>query len=584
MCKGLWLHIRRNSWKTVETRISVNYANLFKEFFNRCNKDVQSIKEQANEIVNGKVRVFGQTVSFNPTIDWLTDPITRGQWNRNVVFYKASTKQQGLADVKYILELNKLFFLVRVALAFYHTKDKKYLEYIKVSITGYRSIIQPYKSIAQRIMMDMGFRIINLVQVLLLCDSDPNFKKDTAPLINGIILDQVKAIEHFHTARWYKTGNGANHVIGEMIGLIIGQLWLQYCGIKTSNNKFRKEYSYLTEVINRTIAPSGAYLEQSGNYSRLVAEFLIIFDILKNSMGHEFYSEDFEKAQYKNRLLKYLRDISYNDYVPNFGDNDDARVLTAFRGKDEEVEYFLSGIDYSYNDKSYLDASQWVFNSQDRFKIHMLVRVGQFAYFREGASIHAHNDLLSVMIGINGQPVIIDKGLLYYNSGEETRKEYSQISAHNTIVINGIEMDDLGAGFSYDYPNSFFIPSDLNNSTIFSGALKYNSIEHKRELKYLDGEIDIIDTIVTNTLEEHGVINYLLAPDIIVNLEGTKVLLTLKDGRIIILSINGVEKINLNTVDYSPSYGQLKKTTLVQGSLLVNKNREKRILTTIEFG
>lgn len=568
------------SWS--QKRGIIEKKSAFEAFYTLCDNRDGSIIKEASSILEGNITLFGESFSLDPILGWLNDPVTGGFWNKNAYFVEAPTKQEGLADVKYVLELNKFNHLVRVALAYYHTHNKRYTQFITDSFVGYRETVKPYRSIVQRIVMDMGFRVINLIQILMLCKDDLEFQKQTAPLVNGIIYDQVKAMEQFHTAKWFKTGNGANHVTGEMVGLILGQLWLQQNGIANFDRKYQKEYVYLVEVLNRTIAPSGAYLEQSGNYSRLVAEFLVMFDLLKGCMGHKGYCLSYEKGHYGERLLQYLRDISYNDHVPNFGDNDDARVLTAFCGQGELVEYFLKDVKPSFKSEAYLDGSQWAFCSQDEHDIHLFARVGKLAYFREGASIHAHNDLLAVLMGVKGLPVFIDKGMRFYNSGSELRKSYSQIAAHNTVSIEGKEMTMLGAGVSYHYPQCEYAKKDVHDSVIFSGMLKYGDVEHRRTIAYQDGKIEVEDFVrlATNDVTE-GSIHYLLDKNIKSFKNGEDVILSMQNGQTIKVNIQGVESIELITTDYSPAYGQNVEATMIKG--IFKTNKETRIKTIIEL-
>ena len=567
-----------SSWNVKKGQIDATLS--FETFFRLCDNHADSIVPEANSILEGKIRLFGEKFSFDPIHGWLNDPVTGGLWNKNAYFVEAPTKQEGLADVKYVLELNKFNHLVRVALAYYHTHDNRYTQFIADSIVGYRETVKPYRSIVQRIVMDMGFRVINLIQIMLLCKDDEEFQRQTGTLVNGIIYDQVKAMEQFHTAKWFKTGNGANHVTGEMVGLILGQLWLQQNGIANYDRKYRKEYAYLVEVLNRTIAPSGAYLEQSGNYSRLVAEFIVMFDLLKGCIGHEGYYRAYEEGHYKERLLQYLRDISYNDHLPNFGDNDDARVLTAFCGQGELVEYFLKDVKPSFKSEAYLDGSQWTFKSQDEHEIHLFARVGKFAYFKEGASIHAHNDLLAVLMGVKGQPVFIDKGMRFYNSGSELRKSYSQIAAHNTISVEGLEMTKLGAGVSYNYPQCEYLNADVKGAMIFSGMLKYGDVAHKRTIAYQNGKIEVEDFVfLANYNEAIGSIHFLLDYRIKACKIGEEIILTMTNGGNVSVNIQGVESIELIPTDYSPAYGQNVESTMIIGNFKINK--EIKIKTII---
>ncbi len=554
-------------------------STAFNPFFSRCDNKIPEIVREADAILDGRIVLFAKEFSIDPIRGWLNDPVSLGQWDKRVLFAEAPTRQEGLADVKYVLELNKFNHLVRVALAYYHTHEKKYAQFIIEAIEGYSETVRPYRSVAQRIIMDMGFRIINLIQILLLCKDDDHFQRDASPLINGIIYDQVEAMMRLHTAKWFKTGNGANHVTGEMVGLILGQLWLQQCGIANYDKEYKKEYTYLVEALERTIAPSGAYLEQSGNYSRLVAEFLVIFDLMRECLGHNGFFKAYEEGHYRERLLQYLRDISYNDYVPNFGDNDDARVLTAFCGRGEQVEYFLTGISPSYPSRSYLDGSQWVFNSCDDLDVHLFSRVGKFAFFREGASIHAHNDLLAIILGVKGQPIFVDKGMLYYNSGEELRKEYSCIAAHNTISLDNLEINQLGVGRCFGYPQCEFNSNDIGGDVVFSGVLRYGVVEHRRTIVNRDARIEINDAISLNNGTANGCIKYLLDSRIIAQKEGKEVILLLRDGSRVRVEIQGVDSVELRQSNYAPSYGCSVDTILIEG--VFASSEEKQIKTII---
>ena len=76
-------------------------------------------------------------------------------------------------------------------------------------------------------------------------------------------------MQKFSSPRWFKTGNGVNHNTGEMTSLIITQLWLSLFGTKNYKKHLNKEF-LSHDVLYRTIALSGAYLEQSANYARVV--------------------------------------------------------------------------------------------------------------------------------------------------------------------------------------------------------------------------------------------------------------------------------------------------------------------------
>jgi hypothetical protein len=577
-------YLNRNSWN-----ISNSTIPAFSEFYSRCNHvNKHRIICEANEILDGKITVFGVKVNFDYNKDWLKDPIGSKFWHRNTFFAKAKTKQKGLSDVKYVLEVNKFNHLVRVALAYYYTHENKYIEYIEKSIQGYIRCVPYERSVVNRIIMDLGFRSINLIQISLLCWQSDVFKNKALPEILSLLHSFERQMQKFSSPRWFKTGNGVNHNTGEMTSLIITQLWLSLFGTKNYKKHLNKEFLYLHDVLYRTIAPSGAYLEQSANYARVVLEFLIIFDIFLN----ELYQKDLKtkfyfSKQYKERLLKYLQDLSNEGNLPNFGDNDNARVLWAFISDLNNYSYLgiNPNTNADYNNSrgvinKYLDGSQWIFKSNDDNKIWMFTRVGKFAFLKEGVGAHVHNDILALLLSIKGKEVFIDRGTSFYNSDYNYIINDRKTAAHNTISIEGRELADILPVGYRNYPISEII-DDPNY--IFSGIVKYNDIIHNRMIKHNNESICITDKIQSTTGHKNGQLNYLLAE----NLSPLKIsdnqiqLFDKKDKIFLNISFKGVSSVNIVETNYYPNYAESKKTKSIQCSFSI-KN-EKALTTQIEI-
>lgn len=566
-----------SDWSQIRGKSSIILEQTFVRFFSMCDSNREQIIEEADNIIAGRIVLFGNYFDIDSANGWLTDPVSKKEWNRGVYFVSAPVKQEGLGDVKYVLELNKFNHIVRVALAFHYTHDDKYIDYINSSIIGYRKTIKPYKSVCQRIIMDAGFRIINLIQVMMLCTDSIVFKERCCPLINGIIYDQVNAIRRFHTAKWFKTGNGNNHVTGEMVGAIVGTLWLEYCGIHI-RKCYRQYMHYLIEVLDRTISPSGAYLEQSDNYARLVAEFLVFFDLFSDSFPSKSLNLIYyKKHSYTERLLQYLSNISYYDQLPNFGDNDDARVLLAWRPQGHNVDYLIKGL--KRNSQSYLDGSTWIYRSEDKNDVYLYTRVGRFAYFKEATRIHSHNDLLSLVMGINGQMIFVDKGCYLYNQGPNILMNDRAYSSHNTASIDGLEIDVMQSNGSFlQYPYSTCSMSEINNGECrFEGELVYYGVKQTRKVRYSDSCIYIRDRFEGNGLNKrHGTIKYILHKDLHVELKDNEVVVKglTKNPVLLRIMIDGVDDVRLEKETYAPSFATKEETTAIVASFVAIAGKE----------
>ena len=56
---------------------------------------------------------------------------------------------------------------------------------------------------------------------------------------------------------------------------------------------------------------------------------------------------------------------------------------------------------------------------------------------------HGHNDALSIELWVAGQPVFIDPGTFCYTSDLESRNLFRSTAAHNTVVVDGLEINRI---------------------------------------------------------------------------------------------------------------------------------------------
>ena len=567
-------------WKEVFPFKTLNFED-FSEFYRRCNDDEDEVIAVAQNILNGEIEIFHKKYHFDHKNDWLLDPVSRNEWDRNIFFVSAPNNQAGCKDVKYVLEVNKMNHLVNVAQAFYVTGEEKYIDYIEESILAWKEIVKPGRSIASRIIMDLGFRVINLFYIILLCSpKSEDFNKKVLPHILGIISEHVRRIEKFSSPRWFKSGNGVNHNTGEMIGLIIGQKILESYGIKSYTKSYPSEYRYLIEVLDRTIAPSGAYLEQSANYARVVSEFLVCFDMFMGVFGHPTCAKRYLEGNYTSRLLTFLYDLNYHDFLPNYGDNDDARVLIPFCKKNNEVEYVLEGVNPPSKYRSYIDGSQWIWHSYDSNDVFITTRVGRFTYLREGAGVHAHNDILAVCVGIKGYPLFVDKGCRYYNSGLDIMREDRSVESHNTVSFKGVEMNHMYSSIYYEYPKSRCYKEVSNDGTIFKGVVEYYGRQHIREINYAEGTLLIVDNIKSLNTDKAS-IRYMLHHDVnpqVINDNTVDLYVGSQKYKIATIIFEGVQDVKIVPTNYSTSYSVEIPTKSIVASINETRTTTKIFL------
>lgn len=527
--------------------------------------------------LQNKVNLFG---TYYPRGKWLEDPISGKCWPVDVFFYDAKTKLEGYGDVKYVLEKNKLNHVVDLAIAFRNTNDESYIKYIESELRSWTSEVKYNRSVVNKIIMDSAFRVINLIQVSLLCGNNQYFRQIVYPIIHNVIKNEERHIRVFSTPKWYKTGNGANHVIGEMIGLIVAQKWLWKNDNESYTKCVKKERRWLFETLDKLVSRNGVYLEYSSNYTRLVTEFLIFYDLF-GKIINDTGDNDYIEKRYLMPLLNYIGALSYNDSLPNFGDNDSASVLTAFKKSFDDLTPIFKYSSNLIGNKPeivypFINDGNFIWKANNENSIYVFVRYGEFAHLREGASVHVHCDLLSIILSLKGIPVFVDNGCFYYNTSEEIRRENISVCSHNTVFINNIEQADFNGRGYFDYPKSDIINNDTNT---FSGYVNYKGILHFRNIIIDDKSIVINDKITGNIKEDDIVsINYLLSDRIIPQItDKDSIDLYCEERCIANVEFEGIN-IGIKPSKYHPYYGASIRTNAICGSRLYGNKKE---ITTI---
>lgn len=593
-CVLLWEQIGLTLFQRSYPKCKYNYENdsaaykhviqSMKSYYDLCNTDKNVIKK-AEIILSGKIEVFGNIFDFNYKKDWLKDPVSGNFWNKNVFFPKAPYIQYGCNDVKYVLEINKMNHLVNLAHAYYCTKDKKYIDGLEKQLDGWFQCVQYEKSVVNRIMMDLSFRAINLIQISLLCAENVRFVQLIHPKIIRLLYSFESLIRRFSTPRWFKTGNGDNHVTGEMVGLLATQLWLKEVTGKDYSKHYKKELKHLIGILDKTIAPSGAYLEESDNYTRVVSEFLVFLDIcIKNLRHNDKHFERYMQKQYLERLLCYLKNLSYYDMLPNVGDNDNARVLVA-HNNNFGVDYvtdFLDTLGYEFKKCSeYKDAGHYVYHSSDKNDVYLFVRAGQFSIMREGAGTHCHNDLLSVVLSVGGQQLFVDKGCSFYNMGKELRNECKSSLSHNTPVIDGCEMAEITPRGHVNYPKAFGTIRKNNSECFeFSGRVSYKDIQIDRSIEYANNIIYITDTIYAQQ-HKSGIVTFLLAKDVEPTRIDNQTVVLKFTNKTAVISFTNITDYIIADDRYYPRFAEEVKTKKIVNRF--NLSESKSIRTVIQL-
>lgn len=536
-------------------RDTTDYTN----FIGYCRFDRETIR-QADAIGYGRIELFGQTCSVGN--NWLSDPVTGQKIDPDVFFADASTLIHPDTDVKFLMELNKLYHPVVLACAYYDTKEEKYLHQIEACLRSWTETVRYERSIVNKIIMDLAYRNLNLIYIYVLGKENAYFRAKIYPYILRIVYLQTKTIRKFATPKWFKTGNESNHTIGEMAGLIVSELWLSK-QIKGYRPDTDRAIGYLNRTLDKLLTSNGVYLEQSFNYTKIVLDFLFVLDVFIRDFGIRPRGYT---SLYLTRIQSYFSLLTGDDFSPNFGDNDSSRVVLPFYYSNR----YLNACTGKESGSSLFDpeSGQIVWNSAGPEKIRLFTRCGAFSVYKLGAAVHCHSDLLALLLSVKGEKIFVDRGTSYYNRSIGFRNRDRSSAVHNCLSVAGIEQAEPHGKWSYkSYPAARIDRIDLSDEKFhFAGQVRYQGYTIRREIDYPGGnELEIRDTI-DPLPSGHIILNYLLNPALSVEATGDRSLrIGLASGAC--LSVTFSIPVKLEETELFETYSKSVKTRRIYSCL-----------------
>ena len=100
---------------------------------------------------------------------------------------------------------------------------------------------------------------------------------------------------------------------------------------------------------------------------------------------------------------------------------------------------------------------------------------------------HAHNDIFSIELNVDGKDIIIDPGSFVYSSNETVRNQFRSVKSHNTIFWESIEPRKLNNGLFKMIDNGVreveIIKSNDKGFKIV-GNYSFNDRTHKRSINF----------------------------------------------------------------------------------------------------
>jgi hypothetical protein len=555
---------------------------------------ISKLISYADAICAGKIHLKDHWVYFPEKVDWNRDPLSGFRWP---LLYKDRLASQYIwsqadsADLLLTWELNRHQHFIILGLTFWITKDVKYVKEFITQISGWIKENPVQHGINWYDSMEIAIRLIAWTVAFQLFRDSRLFLDSTGSAFIKMLYQQADYLStHLQSAQQAIPNN---HLISEATALVVvGTIFPEFRAAAA----WRENGLQLLNI--QTILqthPDGVNKEQATGYHRFIAELLLIVVTLSRRGAFT------KLPKIEDVLEKMLDYILYNrtpaSTAPMIGDSDGGRVLgtrinedfwdfypiltagavlfnrTDWRqmaGQFNEEALWLLGIKNiqlwddmgkspsKYLSKAFPEAGQYIIrNSWSEDSDFAFFRCGQFGLGGEWRCSHAHCDLLSVEMWINGAALLVDSGTFSYHGS--WRNYFHSTTAHNVMVVDGKEQAETVHEFAWkQIPRAQCIGWEEGKRV--TGRFLHNSGETQtRELNYLQkGTWEITDRLENDGL--HGLTWFFhFAPGLTQQFDDSGRLLILKetgDPFVLVTPPDHVIK-ELRTSWYSPTY--LKK-------------------------
>ena len=439
---------------------------------------VNKVISSAEAICRNEIHLLGHVYSYPGGVDWHREPVSGLRWplwhRSRIGQYLYSPKRP--ADLIVYWELNRHQFFITLGIAYWLTNDQKYVDTFISLVRNWISTNPLQHGLNWYYPLEVAIRLISWTVAFQFFRGSSVFREELGAEFLKSLWQQADFLNgHLQTSR---TRNDVpnNHLMAELTGLIlVGSAFPEFQHARTWCEKGLSKISEQAQVQTHS---DGVHKEQAIGYHRFVMELLLLVYI--RNQRETSQSKPALKTVL-NRMFDYLLySMTPDGTVPTWGDSDYGKALGMGLDKDFwDVRPLLSlgAILFERPDLKFaagaLDVEAfWLLGTNSLGSWHAMESSApqqpsqgfskggvyiirddwkadtDVAYFRSGPfglggagyCAHAHCDLLSVILWVEGQPLLVDSGTYAYSGS--WRQHFRLTKSHNTVLIDGHEQGD----------------------------------------------------------------------------------------------------------------------------------------------
>lgn len=404
-------------------------------------------------------------VALGPVIDWHLDFKSGIRFPSDVPAARIDYAQLDRpSDVKVPWELSRGQHLTRLGQAWVIARDERAPREFEAEVSAWIAANPPGVGVNWACTMDVALRAVSWVWALALFEGAPFSEGFEEAILLSLYQHGVWIPEHLE----FGEVNG-NHYLSDALGMIAlgvafdatpeGRCW------RDAGARIFEE-----EILLQT-TEDGAGIEGSVPYHRLVLELFLVGRRLMDVAGRPL-SREFDARL--SRMFEFVEAyVTPEGLSPVVGDADDGRALVlgredvrdhrallstgavlfargSFRARAarlHEDSLWLLGPDAASawdalraeepsGTRAFPDAGFFILRSANQY---VFVDAGPVGF--KGRGGHGHNDCLSFEWHAFGRPLLTDSGAYVYTASPEWRNKFRSTAFHNTIRVDGEEIN-----------------------------------------------------------------------------------------------------------------------------------------------
>jgi heparinase II/III-like protein len=455
----------------------------------------------ANEILRGRIPIFGDIIPTGDEIHWRRDYLNQRETDPHYFRHIAYLDFPRSGDHKNIWELNRHQHLVVLAQAFRFSGEHIYLDEIRRQLTSWSAANPFVRGINWASALEVAFRALSWVWVDHLSGEwlgAPNRQNLLIDLYrHGCFLERNLSI--------YFSPN--THLIGEAVAL--HTLGLLYPEFPRSARWLARGAEVLETEMESQVMADGSHLEQSTYYHLYALDFFL-WHAVRAKPSKRYLDKLARMADYLDALLGPA------GRLPMIGDDDGGRVFHPYGARNAfgpatmatcavrlaRPEWIRSAEDLQeqaawWIGKPALDctpaphpaaysrlfpnAGMAIMIAGD---VQIIAKAGGFGPHSGG---HSHSDVLSFICRRGSRGLLIDPGTFTYVADHEWRERFRGSAAHNTIRIDWLDQAQTAGPFRWQGKPEVEIRDWVSkpDRDLLDAECRYSGFVHRRRWIFL---------------------------------------------------------------------------------------------------